>query len=70
MAFAGFNGKGYAEAMDIAKREFWPLVQAGWKLWPMVSIVNYALVKSVAGRTLVGNMAGMVWGVYVSLMRS
>lgn len=69
MAFAGFNGMGYADAIDAAKAEFWPLIRAGWKLWPAVSLLNYGLVKSVAGRTLVGNMAGMAWNVYVSLLR-
>lgn len=70
LVFAGFNGAGYAEAVQIAGEEFWPLMTAGWKLWPMVSLINYALVKSIEGRTLVGSLAGMGWGVYMSLMRS
>jgi protein Mpv17 len=70
LVFAGFNGAGYAEAIQVAGEEFWPLIYAGWKLWPMVSVTNYAFVKSVEGRTLVGSLAGMGWGVYMSLMRS
>lgn len=45
-----------------------PLVVAGWKLWPAVSLVNFAAVKTVEGRNLVGALAGVVWGVYISLI--
>ncbi|KAG4438004.1 hypothetical protein IFR05_006505 [Cadophora sp. M221] len=34
LVFAGFRGAGYMEAMEVAKEEFWPLMQAGWTLWP------------------------------------
>ena len=34
----------------------------------MVSAVNFSVVRSVAGRQLVGSLAGMVWGVYLSLV--
>lgn len=67
--FAGFRGAGYTEAVAVAREEFWPLVRAGWKLWPWVSLLNFAVVKSVEGRTLVGSLAGMGWGVYLSLMK-
>jgi protein Mpv17 len=70
LAFAGFNGADYKEAWVIAAEEFWPLMTAGWKLWPLVSVTNYAFVKSVEGRALVGSLAGMGWGIYVSLMRN
>ncbi|CAL3964336.1 unnamed protein product [Diplocarpon coronariae] len=69
-AFAGFRGAGYTEAVQIATEKFWPLMKAGWRLWPVVSIANYALVKSVQGRALMGSMAGMVWGIYLSLLQS
>ncbi|KAH6604138.1 hypothetical protein Trco_007584 [Trichoderma cornu-damae] len=50
-----------------AKAEFWPLVIAAAKLWPAVSLVNFTLIRSVQGRNLVGALAGVAWGVYVSL---
>ncbi|OAA75376.1 integral membrane protein, Mpv17/PMP22 family [Akanthomyces lecanii RCEF 1005] len=50
-----------------AKEEFWPLVLAGSKLWPFVSLVNFTLVKSVQGRNLLGALAGVIWGIYVCL---
>jgi hypothetical protein len=69
LVFAGFNGMGYSEAWGKAKREYWGLMLAGWKLWPLVSIINFSIVKSVEGRNLLGSLAGLVWGVYLSLTR-
>lgn len=68
LAIAGFKGATIEQAMEAAREEFWPIMSAGWKLWPLVSAVNYTLVKSVEGRSLLGNLAGMAWGVYLSLM--
>lgn len=56
------------QAVDAAGIEFWPIMKAGWKLWPAVSAVNYTAVRSVEGRSLVGSVAGMGWGVYLSLV--
>ena len=50
-----------------SRAEFVPLVVAGWRLWPAVSLVNYAFVRTVEARNLVGSLAGVVWGVYTSL---
>lgn len=66
--FAGFRGVGYAEAVQVSMEELWPLMVAGWKFWPFVSALNYTVVRSVEGRTLVGSLAGLVWGVYLSLV--
>lgn len=49
------------------RRDFWPVMLAGWKFWPFISLVNFAFVKSVEARNLLGGVAGMVWGVYISL---
>ncbi len=51
-----------------ARGEFWGLVRAGWRFWPVVSLVNYGFVKSVEARSLVGALAGLAWGVYLSLV--
>ena len=50
-----------------ARAGLWPMLVAGWKFWPMVSAGNFALVQSVELRNLVGALAGLVWGVYLSL---
>ncbi|KAF4345727.1 glomerulosclerosis Mpv17 [Fusarium beomiforme] len=58
----------WATVWEAAKLDFAPLIFAGWKLWPAVSIVNFAAVKTVEGRNLVGALAGVVWGIYMSLI--
>lgn len=54
--------------MGRAQGEFWPIMSAGWKLWPFVSAFNFVVVKSVEMRNLVGALAGVVWGIYMSLV--
>ncbi|RDL41011.1 uncharacterized protein BP5553_00990 [Venustampulla echinocandica] len=68
LAIAGFKGATFQQAIGSAREEFWPIMSAGWTLWPLVSAVNYTLVRSVEGRSLVGGLAGMGWGVYLSLV--
>jgi hypothetical protein len=54
--------------VEAAKGEFWGLVMAGWRFWPLVSLVNYVFLTSVEARSLVGALAGLGWGIYLSLM--
>lgn len=54
--------------LEEAKGEFLPIMKAGWALWPWVSLFNFAVVKSIEVRSLIGAVAGMVWGVYTSLI--
>ena len=56
-------------AWSDCKEGLWPLMCAGWKLWPMVSIVNFTLVP-LEYRIVVGSTVGLFWGVYLSLMSS
>ena len=51
-----------------AKGEFWEILTAGWKFWPLISVANYTMVKTVQMRGLVGSFAGVLWGVYMSLV--
>ncbi|RKF60461.1 hypothetical protein OnM2_050069 [Erysiphe neolycopersici] len=67
---AGFRGASFDEARTTAAREFWPVMTAGWRLWPAISLINFGIVKTVEGRTLVGSIAGMAWGIYLSLIKS
>jgi hypothetical protein len=48
--------------------EFWPMIFAGLKLWPLVSFINFAFVKSITGRNLLGSLAGVGWNIYLSLV--
>ncbi|PSS21870.1 hypothetical protein M430DRAFT_117812 [Amorphotheca resinae ATCC 22711] len=68
IVFAGFGGASFEQAVEIAKQDFWGLMWASWKLWPLVSFVNYALLKSVQSRQLVSGLANVAWGVYLSLV--
>lgn len=43
------------------------MIIAGYKFWPLVSILNLSVVP-VEQRMLVGGLAGLAWGVYVSLI--
>lgn len=51
-----------------SRLEFMPIMSAGWRFWPFVSLFNFVVVKSVEVRNLVGSLAGMAWGVYMSLV--
>ncbi|KKP05948.1 hypothetical protein THAR02_01987 [Trichoderma harzianum] len=62
-----FNRVDFGRVWAASKAEFWALMLAAAKLWPAVSLVNFTLVKSVQGRNLVGALAGVAWGVYISL---
>ncbi|KAK4673771.1 hypothetical protein QC763_114840 [Podospora pseudopauciseta] len=70
-----FGEKGVVRAQDVnwgvvwerTRGEFWGIVKAGWKFWPVISLVNFTFLKSVEMRNLVGGLAGVGWGVYVNL---
>lgn len=51
-----------------SRAEFYPILVAGWKVWPIVSLINFAFIKSIEGRNLVGGLAGVGWGIYMSLL--
>ena len=58
----------WASVWALARAEFWGLVKAGWRFWPLVSLVNYVFLTSVEARSLVGALAGLGWGIYLSLI--
>jgi hypothetical protein len=45
---------------------FWPMIFAGQKLWPAVSILSFTVIP-LEHRMLFGSAAGLFWGVYLSL---
>ncbi|KAL5364775.1 hypothetical protein BJX96DRAFT_179259 [Aspergillus floccosus] len=61
------RGEGYEAILDQIRTDFWPMVIAGLKLWPLVSIMNFTVVP-VDQRLLVGSLFGVVWAVYLSLV--
>ncbi|KAK0661936.1 Protein SYM1 [Lasiodiplodia hormozganensis] len=61
------NG-GNAEEVKIAVKEgLWPIFLAGTKLWPLVSAISFTMIP-VEKRVIFGSIAGVAWGVYLSLM--
>lgn len=50
-----------------AEQDFWPIMIAGFKLWPLVSILNFTVVPADK-RLLVGSLFGVIWAVYLSLL--
>lgn len=51
-----------------SRADFWGMMTASWRFWPFVSLINFTFVKSVEGRNLVGGLAGMLWGIYMTLV--
>ena len=39
---------------------------SGWKLWPLVSLINFTLIP-VDRRVILGSVVGLFWGIYLSL---
>lgn len=54
----------WAQSME----QLWPITKAAWKLWPAVSLVNFTMVKTVEVRGLIGGLAGIAWGIYMSIV--
>ncbi|KAK1750223.1 hypothetical protein QBC47DRAFT_122184 [Echria macrotheca] len=64
-------GMGMGDAWEVVwertRGEFWDILMAGWRFWPFVSVVNFVFLTSVEARNLVGSLAGLGWGVYMSM---
>ncbi|TKX21445.1 protein SYM1 [Elsinoe australis] len=52
---------------DKVREETLPLILAGQKLWPAVSLISFTVVP-LEYRTLFGGLVGVGWGVYLSLV--
>ena len=65
VAMGLFKGQSVNQILSIIEKDFWSMVMAGYKLWPMVCLLNL-LVVPFDYRMLVGNVAAFGWGVYIS----
>ncbi|OAL22140.1 hypothetical protein AYO20_11240 [Fonsecaea nubica] len=61
------RGESLSYIMATIQRDFFPMLIAGYKFWPVVTLLNLVVVP-VEHRMFVGGLAGLAWGVYVSLM--
>ncbi|CZS99221.1 hypothetical protein WAI453_008304 [Rhynchosporium graminicola] len=69
LLFGFLNGKGPSEIENEVKTGFWSMVLSTYKFWPLVTLTNLVLVPP-GQRILVGNLAGLVWGIFVNLVIS
>ncbi|KAA8569288.1 hypothetical protein EYC84_000947 [Monilinia fructicola] len=69
ISFSIFRGSTLPQALQYAQSRYWDMMKAGWKLWPVVSLSNFAVIKSVQGRALLGSLAGIGWNVYLGLVQ-
>ena len=56
----------YTWPILIIGQDFWPMLLAGYRFWPIVCLLNLVMVP-MEYRPLVGNGAGLIWGVIMSL---
>ncbi|KAI9693364.1 MAG: hypothetical protein M1822_005360 [Bathelium mastoideum] len=62
-ALQGKNGQQIVQAIG---EDTVPMMAAGFKLWPLVSIISFTLVP-LRWRLAFGSLAGVGWGVFLSL---
>ena len=56
----------FGKLIAISLQDFWPSVMAGWRVWPMVTLLNLSVVP-FEYRMTVGNTVGVFWGTYITL---
>ena len=50
----------------VVPQQTWPVMKAGYKLWPAVNLVQHVFIP-VERKTVVGSLVGLGWGVYLAL---
>lgn len=51
---------------NFSSQDTFPIIYASYKIWPLASIVNFALIP-VEKRIVFLSAVGLVWGVFLSL---
>ncbi|KAJ9617254.1 hypothetical protein H2200_000975 [Cladophialophora chaetospira] len=60
------RGQSFNHIITLVQRDFLSMIMAGYKFWPIITIMNLVVVP-FDQRMLVGGLAGLVWGMYISL---
>ncbi|PNP41212.1 hypothetical protein TGAMA5MH_07082 [Trichoderma gamsii] len=60
------NLQSYDGILSSVVSDFWPMLFAGYRVWPLVCLLNLVVVP-FDYRQLVGSIAGLGWGVFLSL---
>ena len=63
-----FGRVDFSEVWAQSKEQMLPIMKAGWRLWPAVSLINFTLLTTVEARGIVGGLAGIGWGIYMSIV--
>jgi protein Mpv17 len=58
------DGRSREEIGVKVSREFWPILVQNWKVWPLVSFINFKLVPPQL-RVLTLNVVGVFWMVFL-----
>ncbi|KAL2007370.1 hypothetical protein VTN00DRAFT_8808 [Thermoascus crustaceus] len=61
------RGQDYDTVVEAIQKDFWPIMIAGFKMWPFVSILCFTVVPANR-RLLVSSLFGVLWAIYLSLM--
>ncbi|THX52808.1 hypothetical protein D6D06_06498 [Aureobasidium pullulans] len=60
------KGRSPGEIGTVLRTDTFPIIYASYKIWPLASIVNFALIP-VEKRIVFLSAIGLVWGVFLSL---
>lgn len=63
------EGRSFDYIQHKLSSEFWTLMIANWKVWPLVNIINFKFVPNNL-RVLFGNFIGFLWTIYVVQLTS
>jgi len=58
--------KNPSEIKDRIVENYWPTQKASWKLWPMVQLVNFAVIPGHL-RILFINVVSFFWGIFLQV---
>lgn len=61
------KGNAWAIVVENCKERTWPMMKDGYKFWPLISLVSFLWVP-VDKRVVFGCAAGVLWGIYLSLL--
>ncbi|KAL9053085.1 MAG: hypothetical protein Q9162_005007 [Coniocarpon cinnabarinum] len=63
---AGLKGEGREAVFAHVRSDTMPLMVAGYKFWPLISIGMFTVVPAEQ-RVVVGSAVGVVWGIFLAL---
>lgn len=63
------KGQPWQQIMSNIRAETIPIIVAGYKIWPIASIVSFSFIP-VHRRIVFLSFVGLLWGIYMSLVAS